>query len=271
MFYVDWNILKCVQDCDGPPPCGGQHQGWEGQLYTTWESCCVRNLSFLPPHLCHLVADAEETDPPSSSSSWNPSSDSSSSPSADDKMSLPSSTPSTRKSLHPSRHPTIDSSHTPSTSTEPSIEPTQSESANPSSMPTQHHSFNPSSVPSDLMSVAPSREYSYKSSSEPSNLPSSSLTPSNQPSDRPTVDPTISPTFFPTNTPTLELENQAVVTMDTFFHLVLILDPADIVYDYNLAEAIEDITLKYLKANIGGENRYFRWSLSQVLSRNFFG
>mmetsp|Transcript_20156 Transcript_20156/g.42529 ORF Transcript_20156/g.42529 Transcript_20156/m.42529 type:complete len:80 (+) Transcript_20156:118-357(+) len=52
--------------------------------------------------------------------------------------------------------------------------------------------------------------------------------------------------------------------METFFHLVLILDPADIVYDYNLAEAIEDITLKYLKANIGGENRFTPISISTI-------
>jgi len=62
-FYVDWNVLKCVRDCDGPPPCGG---AWKyGELYESMEACCDDDLYFLPRSTCEF-SDGNPTRKPTS-------------------------------------------------------------------------------------------------------------------------------------------------------------------------------------------------------------
>ena len=55
-YYVHWTLFKCVQDCDGPPPCGGKWEAWRGQQYSTAGECCVRNLPFLSLEQCKFAA-----------------------------------------------------------------------------------------------------------------------------------------------------------------------------------------------------------------------
>jgi len=38
-FFVDWVTEQCVQDCEGPSPCGGTVKSWE-ELYDTENACC---------------------------------------------------------------------------------------------------------------------------------------------------------------------------------------------------------------------------------------
>ncbi len=40
-FYVDWINEQCVQDCNGPAPCGGLAQAWD-PLYDSSAACCAK-------------------------------------------------------------------------------------------------------------------------------------------------------------------------------------------------------------------------------------
>jgi len=40
-FYVDWERMKCVKDCEGAAPCGGFAHWWE-YLYGSASACCVK-------------------------------------------------------------------------------------------------------------------------------------------------------------------------------------------------------------------------------------
>lgn len=52
LYYVDWTILKCVQDCDGAAPCGGLKTPYD-QTYSTTAECCSR-LSWMKATECVL-------------------------------------------------------------------------------------------------------------------------------------------------------------------------------------------------------------------------
>jgi len=45
-FYIDWVVDdgRCVQDCDGPRPCGGKKDAWETGFPT--ESACCSTMSY---------------------------------------------------------------------------------------------------------------------------------------------------------------------------------------------------------------------------------
>jgi len=38
-FFIDWVNEQCIQDCEGPAPCGGIGKSWE-ELYETENACC---------------------------------------------------------------------------------------------------------------------------------------------------------------------------------------------------------------------------------------
>ncbi len=49
-FYLDWSLMKCVQDCIGDAPCGGLAPYWV-TLYEFSSDCCDR-LSDIPDEEC---------------------------------------------------------------------------------------------------------------------------------------------------------------------------------------------------------------------------
>jgi len=49
-FYVDWSLMKCVQDCIGDAPCGGLAPSWV-TLYEFSSDCCDR-LPDIPDEEC---------------------------------------------------------------------------------------------------------------------------------------------------------------------------------------------------------------------------
>ncbi|KAK1733670.1 zinc-dependent metalloprotease (family M12A) [Skeletonema marinoi] len=51
-FYVDWAVDggRCVQDCDGPRPCGGKKDPWEAGFSS--ESVCCSTMSYRPYSQC---------------------------------------------------------------------------------------------------------------------------------------------------------------------------------------------------------------------------
>ena len=55
LFYVDWNAGlygRCVQNCDGPPPCGGLNTNpWE-KNYSSINQCCEVQLNFVSLSEC---------------------------------------------------------------------------------------------------------------------------------------------------------------------------------------------------------------------------
>ena len=237
-YYVDWSSLKCVQDCDGPPPCGGKWEVWRGHRYDSAEECCNRNLLFIPMEQCKLaVQPPQKTLPPSTSVA--PSSSNSIAPST---SSVPSS----------------------STSYEPSLMLSAQPSSRLSSVPSSHPSLIPSSQPHPLLSAKPS----LRTSGQPSNPPWTSHDPPSAPSVQPTeshtMDPTESPTFAPTLAPTLELENKDEELVSGSFHLAIVIDPNEIIYSDNMIDEMEEITLEYLKDNIGGENRFTPISVNMI-------
>jgi hypothetical protein len=52
-WYVDWTLLKCVQDCDGTAPCGGLKGAFD-TVYGDSTKCCAR-ISWVDPTECVLA------------------------------------------------------------------------------------------------------------------------------------------------------------------------------------------------------------------------
>jgi len=44
-WYIDWMISKCVQSCDGPPPCRGLADPWN-VLHSSMNACCDTHLGW---------------------------------------------------------------------------------------------------------------------------------------------------------------------------------------------------------------------------------
>ena len=40
-FYIDWVNGHCLQDCEGPAPCGGLAETWDF-LYDSGDACCAK-------------------------------------------------------------------------------------------------------------------------------------------------------------------------------------------------------------------------------------
>lgn len=53
LWYVDWAILKCVQDCEGSVPCGGLKTPYDVTFATSSE-CCTGRLSWVNATECVL-------------------------------------------------------------------------------------------------------------------------------------------------------------------------------------------------------------------------
>ena len=57
-YYIDWNILKCVLSCMGPPPCGGKADSWE-EKHPNVEACCDKHLPWLSVEQCQLSSETD--------------------------------------------------------------------------------------------------------------------------------------------------------------------------------------------------------------------
>lgn len=57
-YYIDWNILKCVLSCMGPPPCGGKADSWE-EKHPNVEACCDKHLPWLSVEQCQLPSETD--------------------------------------------------------------------------------------------------------------------------------------------------------------------------------------------------------------------
>ena len=79
VWFVDWSISKCVQDCVGRKPCGSRRKDtWEAG-YTSVQTCCSTHLSYRSFNECSNEPDEivkksanEETESQNSDSSWYP-------------------------------------------------------------------------------------------------------------------------------------------------------------------------------------------------------
>ena len=49
-WYVDWTAYQCVQDCEGPPPCGGKKPSWESSSGSLRRCCEVHFEGFFSEH-----------------------------------------------------------------------------------------------------------------------------------------------------------------------------------------------------------------------------
>lgn len=68
-WFVDSEQLKCVQDCNGPSPCGGLSDGWE-TTYSTPEACCEKTLWWLNKEECVFDSTGDHTAMPSGSDEY---------------------------------------------------------------------------------------------------------------------------------------------------------------------------------------------------------
>ena len=62
LFYVDWNaglLGMCVQNCDGPSPCGGINKSASPKFFTSVQQCCQEQLPNKLPNDC---TDADVSD-----------------------------------------------------------------------------------------------------------------------------------------------------------------------------------------------------------------
>jgi hypothetical protein len=49
-WYMNFNVMKCYQDCTGNYPCGGPKEFWN-EGYSTLNECCLTNLGTSSPTL----------------------------------------------------------------------------------------------------------------------------------------------------------------------------------------------------------------------------
>ncbi len=62
-WFVDSQQMKCVQDCNGPSPCGGFSNRWE-TTYNTAEECCDKTLWWLNKEECVFDSTGDENATP---------------------------------------------------------------------------------------------------------------------------------------------------------------------------------------------------------------
>eukprot|EP00571_Detonula_confervacea_P013404 CAMPEP_0172302870 /NCGR_PEP_ID=MMETSP1058-20130122/4522_1 /TAXON_ID=83371 /ORGANISM="Detonula confervacea, Strain CCMP 353" /LENGTH=306 /DNA_ID=CAMNT_0013013519 /DNA_START=488 /DNA_END=1407 /DNA_ORIENTATION=- len=48
-WWINWNDVKCVRHCDGPPPCGGPPTYFWTREFTNKEECCSELYPSSPP------------------------------------------------------------------------------------------------------------------------------------------------------------------------------------------------------------------------------
>ena len=53
-WYMNWNILRCKQDCDGPSPCGGEASSLM-PLFDDVEDCCANSFASSPNLIVQCV------------------------------------------------------------------------------------------------------------------------------------------------------------------------------------------------------------------------
>lgn len=49
-FYIDWVNQVCIQDCEGPAPCGGLAKSYDF-LFVSGEACCAQ-MPWVPKRDC---------------------------------------------------------------------------------------------------------------------------------------------------------------------------------------------------------------------------
>jgi len=133
IFFVDWGINLCVQECFGEDPCSNQVRSFWEEPYSSLQQCCSTALSWVSSDRClRLNAPTKKPnifDRPTKYSteevSYMPYSASSSEPSES-----ATDTPSTVSSEHPSSAPT------PTATRSPSNQPSPASSVSASSVPT---------------------------------------------------------------------------------------------------------------------------------------
>ena len=146
-WYVDWNIDKCVQLCDGNPPCGGVDQAW-GAFWDTVEECCGAHLYYVAFADCHTIPSntVTETSAPTPSPSK--------SPTDNPTTTSPTSNPTNAPSKSPVTSPPTQSTVVPPT-TSPSKPPTIAPSSSPGIPPTTGPTSKPTKAPSGSPATSP--------------------------------------------------------------------------------------------------------------------
>lgn len=60
-WYMDYTSMGCVQDCEGPSPCGDLANSWD-ILYNTQDQCCNERM-WWDKKACKAVAAASNLGP----------------------------------------------------------------------------------------------------------------------------------------------------------------------------------------------------------------
>jgi len=217
VFYADWDLFKCVQDCQGPEPCGGLRESWE-QPFDTLRECCEKYFPGKGVDKCGLRASDEKRE--------------STSPAGSVSMKIP-----TRLPMYSTESPTVNSSNLPTNYPTASYDSTSPSAGmpirSPSAMPVVKNpiSASPSRAPINTPITLPTSSPTPKPTNNPTTPPSKTLDeqtkepiPAPQkPTEAPTsvrlntTKPTISPSAIPTtDEPTLRpteriLENECYI------------------------------------------------------------
>ncbi|KAL7469425.1 hypothetical protein ACHAXS_011765 [Conticribra weissflogii] len=204
VFYADWDLFKCVQDCEGPEPCGGFRESWE-QPFDTLHECCEKYFPEKNVDKCGLVVSDERQKSLSPTGSV---------------LKIPTRSP-TLSTDYPSYNPSDAVTYYPAIPNEGTIPSTEIPTIIPSAMPpvTAQISVSPSNAPIitpiTVSNTAPTPTPTNNPTTQTSTTP---YEPTKHPTSAPqrttelptsvnvfTIDPTVSPSAIQiTDAPTLQ-------------------------------------------------------------------